>query len=77
MIRSKGELKYYLKEDRKSLCMPHLSLLGVIKDFFFPNEIWKFTKRLRYLEYYSNTKGRNPVKWGGYYCIKYYIGGHH
>ena len=73
MIRSKGELKYYLKEDRKSLCMPHLSLLGVIKDFFFPNEIWKFTKRLRYLEYYSNTKGRNPVKWGGklWYKILY------
>lgn len=63
MIKSKSDLCFYLEEDRKALGIPQLSLLGHVKDFFFPNEIWKFLKRLRYLEYYTNTQEYNPVKW--------------
>lgn len=70
MIQNKQDLKFYLEEDRKALSIAKPSLLGRMKDLFFPSEIWIFEKRLRYLEYYHNTKGKNPLKWGGRYCTK-------
>jgi len=70
MIHNVSDLKFYLEEDRKALSIVKPSLLGHIKQFFFPNEILKFEQRLRYLEYYSNTKGRNIFKWGGEFLYK-------
>lgn len=65
MIQNRRDLKFYLEEDRKALSIANTSLFEWIKNIFFPSEIWIFEKRLRYLEYYHNTKGRNPFKWGG------------
>lgn len=65
MIQNRPDLKFYLEEDRKALSIAKPSLLGWIKNLFIPSEIWIFEKRLRYLEYYHNTKGKNPLKWGG------------
>lgn len=66
MIKSRADLLFYLEEDRKALSI-QLSLKRRFKQIFFPYEIWQFEKRLRYLEYYANTKGVNPVRWGGYF----------
>lgn len=65
MINSISHLKLYLEEDKRALSIAKFSFWGYIKQFFFPHEIWCFQKRLRYLEYFSNTKGHNPLKWGG------------
>jgi len=70
MILNRTDLKFYLEEDRKALSLPKPSLLGRIKEFLFPNEIWKFEKRLRYLEYYINTSGRNILKMGGVFLYR-------
>lgn len=64
MINSRSLLKLYLEEDKRALSIAQFSFWGYIKQFFFPHEIWRFQKRLRYLEYFSNTKGHNPFKWG-------------
>lgn len=52
MIQSKADLKYYLEEDRKALGIKKTFSL---RQFFLPNKIWKFEKRLRYMEYYKNV----------------------
>lgn len=65
MIQTKEDLRFYLEEDRKALSIPHLSLMGRIKEFFFPYEIWRFQKYLRKLEYYTNASICKPIKWGG------------
>lgn len=65
MIRNKAEQIFFLEEDRKALSVPKLSFTSRIKEFFFPNQIWRFQKYLRKLEYYSNASICKPVKWGG------------
>lgn len=59
MIQSRKELKLYLKEDllRFGGKKPNL------KDYILQNEkwyIWHYTKNLRYLEYYLNTRKKIP-----------------
>lgn len=70
MIKSKADLLLFLEEDRKALSIEKPSLLGIIKQIFFPNVIWRFEKILRYLEYYNNTKKKNLFRWGGYFYYK-------
>ena len=70
MIKSRADLLFYLEEDRKALSIPKLSLKRRFKQILFPYEIWQFEKMLRYLEYYANTKGVNPVRWGRYFLYK-------
>lgn len=50
MIKTKQDLKYFLKEDKKAL--------GMKREHprFFGDEIWKFEILLRYREYYMNQK---------------------
>ena len=57
MIKSKKDLIKYLAADRRALGLDVHSR-SAIKVFFAPNVIWKFQKKLRYLEYYTNTSGR-------------------
>lgn len=51
MIKNKTDLKLYLKLDEQALGIKR----NLIKDFLFPNQIWKFQKLLRHLEYYTNV----------------------
>lgn len=51
MIQSRKDYKFYIDQDRKNLGLGHYSL----KEWLFPNYIWKFQKLLRKVEYYSNT----------------------
>lgn len=54
MIETKKDLKFYLEQDRLALKMPPFNFLRRIRQFFVPNEIWKFERLLRYTEYYCN-----------------------
>ncbi len=54
MIKSKKDLKKYLDADRRSLGL-FAQNRSILKEYFAPNVIWKFQKKLRYLEYYTNT----------------------
>lgn len=70
MIQSKSDLAYYLEQDRKALSMPQLKGIRKLKEFFFPDEIWKFERLLRYTEYYHNTLKTNLLHRGGYLLYK-------
>lgn len=57
MIQSKFDYKNYLEKDRIALGIKRLEGFRVrIQNIFFPNEIYKFQKLLRKLEYYENVK---------------------
>lgn len=67
MIKSRKELQYYLQQDKLALGIPKSKgLFQKLKSLFFPNEIWKFERLLRYVEYYSN-KGM-----GGVFFLMFY-----
>ena len=51
MIQSKEDLKYYLDCDKKALGITRQ------KPRFYSDEIWKFQRCLRRLEYYTNCVG--------------------
>lgn len=56
MIKSKADYLYYLECDRIALCekTKHPSLL-------IPNEVWKYQRLLRKVEYYTNCKTKSPL----------------
>lgn len=70
MIKSKSDLAYYLEQDRKALSLPQFNGLQKLKFYFFPDEIWKFEKLLRYTEYYHNNKDKSILHRGGYLWFK-------
>ena len=51
MITNKRELRYYLESDRKALGIKYR------RPRLFTDEIWKFQRSLRRLEYFSNVGG--------------------
>jgi serine O-acetyltransferase len=56
MIRSKADYKYYLQQDRIALGIPiKPTFKFLVKEFFFPNLIWKYERLLRKLEYLTNV----------------------
>lgn len=71
MIHSRQDLKYFLDQDRKALNKPNVGVLIKIKEFFFPDPIWKFERLLRYAEYYHNTRNVNFLHGGGYLWYRY------
>ncbi|WP_179019457.1 serine O-acetyltransferase [Winogradskyella forsetii] len=62
MIRNKEDYKYYLDQDRKALRIGKSNFLGQIVSYISPNQIWKFQKTLRTLEYYENRKKKGLSK---------------
>lgn len=56
MITSKEDYRYYLEADRISL-----GIQRSWKNVFFCNDIWKFERYLRKVEYYQNCK--NSIFW--------------
>lgn len=69
MISSKSELELFLESDRKALGIKKGGIVQSFIEVFFPDEIWKFEKILRYTEYYHNVK--SVQKW--WYQLPYYI----
>lgn len=67
MINSKKAYKQFLKSDKEALGINNNNILLNIKDFFFPNYIWKFQKLLRKLEYFHNCKNKGLNKFYYYY----------
>jgi serine O-acetyltransferase len=56
MIQSRADYLYYIESDRIALGKPVRNLKIRIKEFLFPDPIWKFQRIMRRLEYYSNVK---------------------
>ncbi|TYK37820.1 serine O-acetyltransferase [Bacteroides pyogenes] len=59
MIQTIKDLKYYLEQDRKALNAPDLSIIIRLKQLIFPEQIWKYERILRKLEFYSNVFRKN------------------
>jgi len=55
MITTKREYKYYLDQDRLASSINGKGFLYQIKEFLFPNYIWKFIRLMRKYEYLKNT----------------------
>lgn len=70
MILTKQDLRYYLNQDRKALSKPLYTGRQRIKEFFFPDEIWKFERLLRHTEYYYNTQNNSIFNKAGYYLYR-------
>ena len=62
MIHSKSDYNYYLDQDKKALSIETSNITGKLKEILSPNPIWKFQKRMRKLEYYSNCKNHGIYK---------------
>jgi serine O-acetyltransferase len=57
MINSKTKYKSYINSDAIALGIKRKNSVSLkIRDFLFPNQIWKFQKTLRKMEYYQNCK---------------------
>ena len=54
MIQSKNDYKYYLKADRAALGIP-VEWPGLMAHYLF-NDIWRYQRLLRKVEYYRNCK---------------------
>lgn len=67
MIKSNTDYHYYINEDKKALKINNLNLIGQIFNFISPNQIWKFQKTLRKVEYYQNCKNTGLNKIYFYY----------
>lgn len=61
MIKNKKDLEFYIEQDRIALKQNCNSVSSKIKEFLFPNEVWKYERLLRYTEYYTNVKCSNPI----------------
>ena len=58
MITNKEDYKNYLLLDRKALGAENHN---IFRQYFAPNYIWAFQKRLRKVEYYKNCKCNNLI----------------
>lgn len=57
MIRSRKDYFNYLEQDRNALKEKKRTFFSqLIRDFFFPNYIYVFERKLRRLEYFKNTQ---------------------
>ncbi|WP_179354445.1 serine O-acetyltransferase [Winogradskyella vidalii] len=70
MIQSKIDYKYYLKRDRLALRVKTDTLIAKIINILFPNQIWKFQRTMRKLEYHHNCKNKGLNKFH-YLFLKY------
>ena len=66
MIQTKKDLKYYLERDAIALKCDNKKHTS-----FFGDEIWKFQRALRVLEYYANASKKNKLLKIGYYISKF------
>ena len=62
MIHSKKDYFRYLNQDKEALGINNSSITSRLISFFSPNQIWKFQKTLRKLEYYNNCRDKGVLK---------------
>jgi serine O-acetyltransferase len=70
MISSKADYIRYLNQDKKALGVKSKGLEDKIVRYVSPNQIWKFQKTMRKLEYYNNCKNNGLYKLYFFY-LKY------
>jgi serine O-acetyltransferase len=70
MISSKADYIRYLNQDKKALGVKSKGLEDKIVRYVSPNQIWKFQKTMRKLEYYNNCKSNGLYKLYFFY-LKY------
>jgi len=56
MIKSKKDYRYYLERDAIARGVNNQTFKYKVKEILSPTKTWKFQKKLRKLEYYSNCK---------------------
>lgn len=56
MIQSKSDYHFFIEADMKARGIHLNSIKSKINDYIRPKPTWKFQKRLRKLEYYTNCK---------------------
>jgi serine O-acetyltransferase len=70
MILNKKDYLYYLEADRIALGREKMNFKMKIKEFIYPDYIWKFQRLLRETEYYGNTKETSIFKKVYYLFLK-------
>lgn len=64
MIESKKDYLLYLEQDRKALGVKDFGVFkNIIMNVLCPNQIWRFERAMRYVEYIKNVQLKS--KWGG------------
>lgn len=58
MIKNKNDLRFYLDQDRKALGVKQNKRF-YFHELFFPDDVWRFERTLRYTEYYYNVYSKN------------------
>lgn len=69
MIKTKEDLRYYLKADAQAL---GIEKRGLMKELLFPNLIWRFQQVLRKYEYYLNNRKASNFILLNWYRKRYY-----
>ena len=65
-IKNRQDLKYFLDQDQKALKIGKLNWKSQLRQWLWPNEVWRFERTLRYAEYFYNMNYSNLfAKWGG------------
>ncbi|MEJ5962680.1 serine O-acetyltransferase [Pedobacter immunditicola] len=70
VISNKTDYLNFLEADRIALGRNKMTLKCRIKDMIYPDYIWRFQRLLRKMEYYKNTKRKNPLLKVNYYLLK-------
>jgi len=75
MIKTKDDYTFYLEADRIALAKtnsPSSSISSQFKEHFFKDEIWKFQKALRKLEFLKNKKKNVFEKVNYFFAYRHY-----
>jgi len=70
VISSKADYLSFLEADRIALGRNKMTFKSRLKDLILPDYIWKFQRLLRKVEYYKNTKRKNPLFLINYYLLR-------
>lgn len=70
VIANKADYLNFLEADRIALGRNKMTFKSRLKDMIYPDYIWRFQRLLRKMEYYKNTKPKNPFVIAHYYLLK-------
>ncbi|MDO6819740.1 serine O-acetyltransferase [Zobellia sp. 1_MG-2023] len=70
VIKSKNDLKQFIRQDQIARGIKTNTLAQKLKQFIYTDPTWKFQKKLRQVEYYHN-KRKNLFQWIYYYYLEY------
>lgn len=70
VISNKTDYLDFLEADRIALGRNKMTWKSRLKDLIYPDYIWKFQRLLRKMEYYKNTKHKNPWQKANHFLLK-------